>query len=133
MAFLSFPYSWCIRVSPIQGLSINSNIFYLYLKFIIFSTLSVDSESEVRIQFNLRLDCQFLHFTSISDEFLVQSQTTNAKKLLLRTPLQFSKTLSKNWGVFWFSFFARPPVKFTYLSFTSSVIYHDNLLFLHVF
>ena len=27
-----------------------------------------DSESEVRIHFNDRFDCQFLHFTSLSDE-----------------------------------------------------------------
>ena len=54
-----------------------------------------DSESEVIIHFNDRFDCQSLHFTSLSDEFLVQLQTTNAQKLL-RMPLKLPKlTLSK--------------------------------------
>ena len=48
---------------------------------------TVDSESEVSIHFNDRFGCQFLYFTSQSDEFL---QTTNAKKLLLRIPLKFA-------------------------------------------
>ena len=95
MAFLSFPYFWSIRVSPIQRLSIKFEYFLRPFEFLIFFNFLVrfhtqDSESEVRIHFNDRFDCQFLHFTSLSDTFLVQLQMTNAKKLLLRIPLKFA-------------------------------------------
>ena len=96
MAFLSFPYFWCIRVSPIKRLSIKFEYFLRPSEILISSDFlgriyTVNSESEVRIQFNDRFDCQFLHFTSLSDEFLVQLQKTNAKKLLLRIPLKLAK------------------------------------------
>ena len=57
---------------------------------------TVDSESEVRIHYNDRFDCQILHFTPLSDEFLVQIQTTNAKRLLLRKSLNFINTLFRD-------------------------------------
>ena len=66
MAFLSFPYFWCIRVSPIKRLSIKFEYFLRPSEILISSDFlgriyTVNSESEVRIQFNDRFDCQFLH------------------------------------------------------------------------
>ena len=76
MAFLSFPYFWSIRVSPIQRLSIKFEYFLRPSEIShIFNFLgrfhTQDSESEIRIHFNDRFNCQFLHFTSLSDEFLI--------------------------------------------------------------
>ena len=72
----------------------NSNIFFDNLEFLIcFNFLckfhAVESESEVRIYLKARFHCQFLHLTPLSDDFLVQLQTINAKMFHLRTTRSF--------------------------------------------
>ena len=54
--------------------------------------LYVESESVVRIYLKARVHCQFSHLTSLSDDFLVQLQTTNAKIFHLRFALKFAWT-----------------------------------------
>ena len=73
MAFLSFPYFWCIRVSPIQKLSIKLE-YFLSLSIISYMFQlsrfdTVNSESGVRIHFNDRFDwhfCTLRHVETIS-------------------------------------------------------------------
>ena len=95
MEFLSFPYFWFIRVSPIRRLWIKfeyflqpSEISHIFKLSRVDSTLYIQN---LKSEFTLSIvpTVNFGILPHCLDEFLVQLLTTNAKKLILKIPLEF--------------------------------------------